>query len=237
MSYKWTATCLSKNHGTVTCLFELLNEIYELIDNKYKVALVSLDLSKAFDTINHTLLLKKLESFNLNSDAIDFIHSYLENRTQISKFSNFKSIEENVLSGVPQGSILGPFLFLCFVNDLPEIFGNMCKFMAYADDTQLLVFDKDLENLEKKVLEVINVAQNWYTKNGMKNNASKSEILVVSRKKSDKIKIKVFDEGLPKIVKSKTFIKILVVYIDKTFIIIICVYLFRPRELQSSRKA
>ena len=205
-----------KNHGTVTCLFELLNEIYELIDNKYKVALVSLDLSKAFDTINHTLLLKKLESFNLNSAAIDFIHSYLTNRTQISKFSNFKSTEENILSGVPQGSILGPFLFLCFVNDLPEIFGNMCKFMAYADDTQLLVFDKNLENLGEKVKEVIDVAQNWYNKNGMKNNASKSEILIVSRKKTDKIKIKVIEEGLPKIVKSKIFIKILGVYIDKT---------------------
>ena len=92
----------------------------------------------------------------------------------------------------------------------------MCKFMAYADDTQLLVFGKDLESLEKKVVEVINIAQNWYNKNGMKNNASKSEILVVSRKKSDKIKIKVFEEGLPKIVKSKIFIKILGVYIDKT---------------------
>ena len=147
-----------KNHGTVTCLFELLNEIYELIDNKYKVALVSLDLSKAFDSINHTLLLKKMEKFNLNSNAVDFLRSYLAHRTQISNFSNFKSTEENIMSGVPQGSILGPFLFLCFVNDLPDIFGNLCKYMAYADDTQLLVFDKDLENLERKVKNVIDVA-------------------------------------------------------------------------------
>ena len=204
-----------KNHGCVTCLFELLNEVYELIDKKYKVAIVSLDLSKAFDTINHPLLLKKLKNFNLNQNSIDFIQSYLSNRKQVSKFTNFISTEENVLSGVPQGSILGPFLFLCFVNDLPNIFGNDCKFMAYADDTQLLVFDKNLENLKEKVEKVLNIAQKWYNKNGMKNNSSKSEILVISTKKGDKIKIQVEEEGIKKSVKSKKWIKILGVHIDQ----------------------
>ena len=61
--------------------------------------------------------------------------------------------------------------------------------MAYADDTQLLVYDKTLEGLKEKIESVINLAQNWYNKNGMKNNSSKSEILVVSTKKSDKIKL------------------------------------------------
>ena len=203
-----------KNHGTVTCLFELLNEIYELIDKKFKAALVSLDLSKAFDTINHDLLLTKLKSFNLGSNSIDFLQSYLTNRTQISKFSKYISTEEKVKSGVPQGSILGPFLFLCFVNDLPDVFDNECKFMAYADDTQLLVFDKNLENLKNKVENVIEVAQNWYNKNGMKNNSSKSEILVISTKKTDKILIEVLENNNKKIVKSKNWIKVLGVYID-----------------------
>ena len=93
-----------KFHGTVTCLFELLNEIYHLIDMKKKVAIVSLDLSKAFDTINHTLLLKKLKSFNLNSDSITFLQSYLSNRKQVTKLNNFTSTKEEIKSGVPQGS-------------------------------------------------------------------------------------------------------------------------------------
>ena len=130
-----------KFHGTVTCLFELLNEIYHLIDIKKKVAIVSLDLSKAFDTINHTLLLKKLKSFNLNSDSITFLQSYLSNRKQVTKLNNFTSTKEEIKSGVPQGSILGPFLFLIFVNDLPDAFRDMCKFISYADDTLILVFD------------------------------------------------------------------------------------------------
>ena len=205
-----------KNRGTVTCLFELLNDIYELIDEKYKVALISLDLSKAFDTINHSLLLKKLKSFNLNADSVDYIQSYLSNRSQVSNFGKYTSSEEKIMSGVPQGSILGPFLFLCFVNDLPDVFHNFCKFKAYADDTQLLVFDKDMHKLKDKVENVINIAQNWYNKNGMKNNSSKSEILVISKKKEDRIKINVLEEGKLKTVKSKNSIKILGVHIDKT---------------------
>ena len=178
-----------------------LNEIYTLIDKKFKVAIVSLDLSKAFDSINHNLLLKKLKSFNLNQQSIDYIQSYLSNRRQSTKLSKFTSTEQEIKSGVPQGSILGPFLFLCFVNDLPNVFNNETKFIAYADDTQLLVYDNDLEKLKEKVENVIGDAQKWYENNGMKNNSSKSEILVVSTKKSDKIVIEVIEENKQKIVK------------------------------------
>merc|ERR1711867_11986 len=107
-------------------------------------------------------------------------------------------------------------LFLCFVNDLPDVFDKICKFKAYADDTQLLVFDKDLSKLKEKIENVINLAQNWYNKNGMKNNSSKSEILVISTNKTDKLRIDVLEEGIQKKVKSKNSIKVLGVHIDKT---------------------
>ena len=156
-----------KYHSTVTCLFELLNLIYEKLDNKKMVAIVSLDLSKAFDSINHKLLVQKLENLNLNVPSIKFIKSYLENRKQITKFSNYISNEEKIKSGVPQGSILGPLLFLCFVNDLPEIFDKNCEFLSYADDTQLIVTAENIQSLKNKIEDVIDPAQRWYTKNGL----------------------------------------------------------------------
>ena len=81
--------------------------------------------------------MKKLESFNLNTDSVEYIKSYLNNRTQVSNFGKYTSSEEKIMSGVPQRSILGPFLFLCLVNDLPNV---RCLFILEfdSDDTYLL---------------------------------------------------------------------------------------------------
>ena len=206
-----------KYHSTVTCLFELLNLIYEKLDNKKMVAIVSLDLSKAFDSINHKLLVQKLENLNLNVASIKFIKSYLENRKQITKFSNYISNEEKIKSGVPQGSILGPLLFLCFVNDLPEIFDKNCEFLSYADDTQLIVTAENIQSLKNKIEDVIDLAQRWYTKNGLKNNSDKSKVLVISNKKKKipKFNIKIKINGNLKFIKPKNSIKILGIHVDQ----------------------
>ena len=135
-----------KGHSTITCLFELINFIYETRDLTNKnIAIITLDLSKAFDSIHHGLLLKKLKNLNINENSLEYIGSYLSNRKQVTKFSSLTSNEEEIESGVPQGSILGPLLFLCFVNDLPKTFENMCSFLSYADDTQLIVQAENIE--------------------------------------------------------------------------------------------
>ena len=195
-----------KCHSTITCLFELINYIHEKLDQRKVVAIVSLDLSKAFDTINHDLLLKKLGNLNLNKQAIEYISSYLKNRLQVTKMANFNSIENEIISGVPQGSILGPLLFLCFINDLPKCFDNVCKFLSYADDTQLVVTAENDEELTPKIENVINLAQCWYEKNGMKNNSGKSEVLVISHRTKIPLEIKtntLKDKNKSKITKSK----------------------------------
>ena len=173
-------------------------------------------MSKAFDTINHDLLLTKLKNLNLNQNSVDFLKSYLQNRTQFTKFSNFTSKEEKVISGVPQGSILGPLLFLCFVNDLPNSFENICKFSAYADDTQLIVSAKTLPELKVKIENVIQIAERWYSRNGMKNNAGKSEVILISKKPLKTQKFTVLENNIPKIVETKKSIEILGVIIDQT---------------------
>ena len=206
-----------KYHSTVTCLFELLNNIYEKLDNKKMVAIVSLDLSKAFDSINHKLLLQKLENLNINVDSINYIKSYLNHRTQVTKFSNLISEENKIKSGVPQGSILGPLLFLCFVNDLPHIFEGKCEFLSYADDTQLIVTAENARSLKSKIEEVIDLAQKWYTKNGLKNNSDKSKVLIVSNKKKNipKFDIKITLNDKIQFIKPKKCIKVLGIFIDE----------------------
>ena len=137
-------------HSTITCLIEMLTYVYNLIDKKKCTAIISLDLSKAFDSIDHQLLLKKLTKMGLSDNAVRWIKSYLTTRKQITKFKNFRSKEEIAHSGIPQGSIVGPLLFLCYTNDFHEELTSECRTFAYADDTQLVIEATNLKQLQKK---------------------------------------------------------------------------------------
>ena len=118
-------------------------------------------------------------------------------------------------SGVPQGSILGPLLFLCFTNDLPEYLEKYCTVFSYADDTQLLVEAKNSDELQQKIEAVVDAAQNWYNNNFMKNNTSKTEIIVFNPTKDPcNISLKTEENGKEKIITPKRKIKILGVFID-----------------------
>ena len=163
----------------------------------------------------YKLILKKLSILGLERNTIAWIKSYLENRKQTTKFKHFTSKEENVSSGIPQGSIIGPLLFLCFTNDLAEVFENKCKMMAYADDTQLIIDAKNLTQLKIKIEQVITTAQKWYKENSMKNNITKTEILLINtRTKNENIKINIQQDGEYKTIESKSHIKILGVVLD-----------------------
>ena len=204
-----------KNHSTTTCLSEVVNYIYKENDNGNIVGLASLDLSKAFDSIHHNLLIEKLAKLGLANSSLGWCQSYLQERTQKTKFKNFTSTEETVTSGVPQGSILGPILFICFTNDMPEIFKN-CKVMSYADDTQLLVSAKSSTQLKKKLENLIQTAQKWYTENSLLLNASKTEVMLITKRKNkDKFEIEITEDGRQKRIKLKSEIKVLGVWLDE----------------------
>ena len=204
-----------KLHSTVTCLSEVINHVYTLLENKKHTAIASLDLSKAFDSINHKLILKKLRNLGLKPEAVLYIKSYLNNRRQKTKFQNFTSKEETVKSGIPQGSILGPLLFLCFTNDLAIEFEDICKMVAYADDTQLIIDASNLKQLKKKIEQVITLAQKWYRENTMKNNIAKTEILIVNpSKNNENMKINIQHQGKKITVQTVPNIKVLGIIID-----------------------
>jgi len=105
-----------------------------LVVKKHVVA-VFLDLSKAFDTVNHEILLGKMQKYGVRGVTSDFLHSYLSNRCQFTKFGETESSRINITCGVPQGSILGPLPFLLYINDLPQ--ASAFQTVLFADDTCL----------------------------------------------------------------------------------------------------
>ena len=210
-----------KNHSTSTSLTQLSEYVHKEMEKGNVVGIASLDLSKAFDTIDHNILLEKLAQLNFDKDATTWIKSYLTNRNQKTKFTNYTSDEEVVQSGVPQGSILGPILFIIFTHDfkqalnLPDL-----HITAYADDTQLIVSGKTYVEIKEKLEKAIKEASNWFTKNSLCINAGKSEILVIGTprklQKLGKLHNLQVEEGDEiKTLEVLDNIKILGVYIDK----------------------
>jgi hypothetical protein len=206
-----------KGHSTTTSLFEVTSYIYRKMDNGLIVGLASLDLSKAFDSICHTLLLQKLSNIGIGNKALKWTQSYLTDRSQNTKFSSVTSETETVTSGVPQGSILGPILFIIFTNDLIEAFNDETHVVSYADDTQLIETGKSHEEVKQKLEKTIKLAQTWYTQNSLMSNPAKTEVIIfkTTQGKKENITIKVEENGEEIELKPEETIKVLGVHLDE----------------------
>ena len=134
----------------------LLDIIYRALDQSYCVAVVFLDYSKAFDTINHKILINKLSTmYNFSSSACDLLLNYLTNRTIKMSLEDYTSKPTSVNTGVPQGSILGPLLFSLYVNDLPLHLDDSTIPIMYVDDTTLIVISKSFSGLQRNINYII----------------------------------------------------------------------------------
>ena len=110
-----------KNHSTIDTIFRYTTDLQLNKNNKLNTISLYVDFKKAFDTVNHKLLVHTLKNYNMKNKAIDWIGSYLSGRTQQTQVGEFLSNERDVKTGVPQGSILGPIFFICYMNDIVKV--------------------------------------------------------------------------------------------------------------------
>ena len=162
-------------------LIVLLEKLRVSLDNKGYDGAILMDLSKAFDTLNHDLLIAKLHAYSFSKNALILIKSYLSNRWQRTKVNKSYSSWVELLIGVPQGSILGPLLFNIYLNDLFFIAldTDICNF---ADDNTLYTCNISLNDLIGKLESSANLVIDWFKNNYMKLNESKCHLLVCGNK-------------------------------------------------------
>lgn len=164
-------------YSTNLALLSFTDNIKHAIDAGNYAGALFIDLTKAFDSINHNILLTKLAAIGVVGPALSLIQSYLSHRSQAvcvsQNLSNFKTTDK----GVPQGSILGPLLFLLYINDLPDCVANSEPFL-YADDTTILATDRCINSLTAKLTSDINNILLWCRQNCLHINPSKTTFMI-----------------------------------------------------------
>ena len=169
--------------STETALLRIQNDILLSVDQQKVTALVLLDMSAAFDTVDHTILLSRLSSyFGISGSALAFLTSYLQNRTQSVSVLSATSSPSPLITGVPQGSILGPLLFSLYTTPLSHLLSESdVSFHFYADDTQLYIsFTPDSQSSAMDLLtDTLDSVHTWLTSNMLSVNPSKTEYLLI----------------------------------------------------------
>jgi len=171
------------NHSTSMAVIEMTNKITAALDNKQFAVGIFIDLSKAFDTLDHQILVHKLEHYGVRGTALDWFKSYLKNRCQFVEYADTKSSYLDICCGVPQGSILGPLLFLIYINDIVSA-SKILHLILFADDTNIFLADHNLKRLVDNLNQELTCVNNWFMANKLSLNIDKTNyILFTNRQK------------------------------------------------------
>ena len=169
-----------------TNLLEAFDAITAALSSNFEVIILLLDFLKAFDKVVHDLLLNKMRAYGFGVEVINWTKAFLSNRTQRVVIGKSVSDWRDVLCGVPQGSVLGPLLFLIYINDMPSVASHLCK--LFADDTKLIAIikeEQDKVQLQTDIDALVNWSKNWL----MSFNEGKCKVLFFERKKSNELNL------------------------------------------------
>ena len=166
--------------STDTPTYALLNSVLISLDKKHFVRGVFCDHQKVFDCVNHNIILAKLEFYGISGTANLLMRSYLENRFQrVVIKDNMHSITTSARvkmeHGVPQGSVLGPLLFLIYINDLAQILRDIARPVLFADDTSIVISNGDMQEFKDNLKSVMDIAINWFQNNLLSMNYEKTQ--------------------------------------------------------------
>ncbi|WP_223119964.1 reverse transcriptase domain-containing protein, partial [Salmonella sp. S146_54837] len=152
-------------HSTELALADVIDKLYNSLDQNKTCIGVFLDLSKAFDTIDHAILLSKLHHYGIRGTTLNWIDSYISNRYQYTSYKNTNSHLAGIQCGVPQGSILGPLLFIIYVNDICHV-SEIANIILFADDTNIF-FESDatVNSFHITVSRELDKLNDWFAAN------------------------------------------------------------------------
>ena len=203
-----------RGHSTYMAVLDMVEKIREAWEKGEHCLGIFIDFKKAFDTVDHQILLSKMEHLGIRGVPLELIRSYLKNREQYVVFNGMESSHHGISVGVPQGSILGPLFFLIYINDLSRV-SSFLRCILFADDTNIFVSLKDKRELFLRLEVELGRLSDWFAHNKLTLNYSKTEFInfskpaVSSCAHSNALSI----DGIP--IKEVTESKFLGVFIDK----------------------
>ena len=177
-------TGFPKIHRTQHALLKMIETWKTKLNMGHKVGVIYMDLSKAFDSLNHELLTAKLRCYRLVQNAVEFFKNYLSNRYQCCKINNTLGDWRKIIAGVPQGSLLGPLLFNIFLNDIFFFLKN-ANLGSYADDSTLYAYNKNLETVISNLRQEFSILSNWFYDNYIMLNPGKCHFMLFDVKENE----------------------------------------------------